>query len=122
MPPVTKTGMPANPAPMSVPLTVVAPRLPFASTTGMSRRDTLATPGSEASRSRRRAVAAHLHRAVHHRHGRRDRSLLAHNAFHLQRGLEVGGVRHAVGHNGGLQRHHRLSFALRASLTSGKRG
>ena len=52
MPPVTKTGMPANPAPMSVPLTVVAPSVPLANTTGMSRLETLATPGSEARRSR----------------------------------------------------------------------
>ena len=35
---------------MSVPLTVVAPSVPLASTTGMSRRETLATPGSEARR------------------------------------------------------------------------
>ena len=50
MPPVTNTPIPAKPAPIKVPLTVVAPKLPWASTTGRSRRDTLDTPGSEAKR------------------------------------------------------------------------
>ena len=44
MPPVAKTRMPAMAAIIMVVVTVVAPSMPFATSTGRSRRDALATP------------------------------------------------------------------------------
>ena len=57
-----------------------------------------------------RGIASNLHCAVDHGHRGGHRPFLANDGLDRLRRLQIGGVRHAVGHNRGLQGHRGAAF------------